>query len=248
MSIKPKYTNYESAPMVFFHILKYGLWLIIALTIYTIILVARVIPPSDYFTSEYIAFDIALVMEIIIVLFSIKAALGLRKREWSGVKALFCAALLTIVAYFIIIIFAVVKSRFVYGDFNIIRPIVIELVLIGIFVLLWIYFGKRRLLFYPFANEYEGPAINVEGAIRQNNINSKVPDYIAVNKVNSSTESVLEETTEKPKGKYDNVVAETEHAEHLEEDGIKFCFKCGHEIGPNALFCEKCGTKVRRNK
>lgn len=31
---------------------------------------------------------------------------------------------------------------------------------------------------------------------------------------------------------------------HVDDD-IKYCYKCGHELEADALFCEKCGTRVR---
>ena len=30
-----------------------------------------------------------------------------------------------------------------------------------------------------------------------------------------------------------------------EGDDVKYCYKCGHQLSPDAVFCEKCGARVR---
>lgn len=280
MKINPKYTDYENAPKIYYYILRYGLWLLIALVIYTFFLIFGRIPISYYFTSEFIIMDVMIVAEIVALFFCIKAALGLRKREWSGVKALYISLIVTIIAYLIIIIAALIMGRTNYGDFDIVAPIIIELALIGLSILTWVYFEKRRLLFYPYAYEYEMADVNIKDAQEQNHnlLNPEKTDFVIEKKdigtsmetrennkpkdVDNAAEDLKEveandeikeenglandfadamfEESERP---YDNVAAETEDT--IEDDEIRFCYKCGHEIGPNAVFCEKCGTRVR---
>lgn len=55
----------------------------------------------------------------------------------------------------------------------------------------------------------------------------------------------LENSIEMYDSLIDEQVTDDNPEDAIVDDGIRFCFKCGHEIGPNAIFCEKCGTRVR---
>ena len=47
---------------------------------------------------------------------------------------------------------------------------------------------------------------------------------------------------------YDDIIAETkpeEATDGVADDGIRFCFKCGSTLRPGAVFCERCGTRIR---
>lgn len=117
-------------------------------------------------------------------------------------------------------------------------------------------------------DDYDNEATSIENnTITQYKV-VDVPDHLESSsleeKDNSSIGSFMEsvsdmeekEDTNAISNIYDERVIDTKEKSEIETfeepaqntpefDGIRFCFRCGHEIGPDAVFCEKCGNRVR---
>lgn len=254
MNIEPKYKNWETAPLEFYKFLKWAVWLGFAWNI------INAVTLLSNFTTPFLLIDIAIL--IVAAILGFKAGIGLRNREWAGVKALYALTILNTV--YGAIGFALTLN---------IEDIVYPIGYLIIFILTKIYFDKRRLLFYPYASEYEsyeGTGYDIEMPIPVQQVNTIKMETSSIRETQpkkayceeepaavSDADSLKTSVTDDPifskkednggywkhisseeKQQYDDVDAET-------SDDIMFCYKCGHKISADALFCEKCGAKLR---
>ena len=262
MKVEPVYNKLNGAPMRFHKFLCVMVWIGILRNL------------ADFFTTvgDFQGINAYLVVWIIVTVLNIAcvfiAGVDLPSMKWLGVKAYFASFGISVATYVVNLVFSALYGLDLYEP-------TVQLVacIIGscVFVIpIYIYYGKRRNLFEPYPevvysvgeNRVES-AKDFEPAGRDIAIEEKEESLFtddepeAVEEESGSQENIDSNDAEIIREIYDEQV-ETEIDEEAigqtnigdisnkpEFDRVKFCFKCGHEIGPDAVFCEKCGNRVR---
>lgn len=207
MFIQPKYDRIEGTPLSFLKFVR------VTLVLGTVIDLVTFIP---FLTSEADWYSI--IYHLLNLTLRILAFFWLGDMKWSGVLAycgLFLLSMLDAIA-------AMALSAY-YGVFEGIGGTAIGRVLAAMIILapVWVYFGKRRLLFDPApgAKKTQEPAQPAPCA-PQKSIDESLPE-----------------------GRKDLESASAEDRQ-IDVTPAKFCRNCGYELVPGSKFCSLCGTKV----
>lgn len=204
MLIQPKYHSIEGTPLAF---LKFArVTLVVGFVINLVGLIPLLTPEADWYTLLYNLLGLAL---------RVLAFFWLGGMKWRGVLA-YCGLFLLMMLDAI----AAIALYAYYGAFESIGPSVSR-VLAAMLVLVpvWVYFGKRRLLFDPApgAKKAREPAPRA-----------------SENRVDGS----LREERKEEEG---NALAEPRQTDAAP---VRFCRNCGCELVPGGKFCSACGTEV----
>ena len=138
--MEPKYFIWEETPMKFYRVLY--VLLLISSILRTIIFVASVIPAIANATNgqERLVVVVGAVFDLALLVLCFLAIEGLQNRKWSGVQCYYGAFGLSSVIL-------VADEYFSNGD---LIAAGIQIIAVGlVFVLIYIYFEKRRPLFAP---------------------------------------------------------------------------------------------------
>lgn len=137
MAIQPKYTSEKDAPLAYFSLLK------VLVIVWLLISIGRLFMSiSENDTIGTIELAIILVIQIF-------ATIGLYKKRWSGIVALYWMYAFSIFEYL-----AVLCIYIYYGvaDSGILGETIGSIIGVLIWAIpTWIYFSKRKLLFAPFS-------------------------------------------------------------------------------------------------
>lgn len=139
--MEPKYFIWEETPMKFYRVLY--VLLLISSILRTIIFVASVIPAIANATNwqERLVVVVGAVFDLALLVLCFLAIEGLQNRKWSGVQCYYGAFGLSSVIL-------VADEYFSNGD---LIAAGIQIIAVGlVFVLIYIYFEKRRPLFAPW--------------------------------------------------------------------------------------------------
>lgn len=209
MFIQPKYDRIEGTPLSFLKFVRVTLVLGFVMNLVT--LIPLLTSEADWYSIIYHLLGLTL---------RILAFLWLGDMKWRGVLA-YCGSFLLIMLDGI----AAMALSAYYGAFESIGT-AIGRVLAATIILapVWVYFGKRRLLFDPApgAKKTQEPA---------------QPAPCAPQK--SIDESLHEERKESKD--FESALAEDRQ---IDVTPAKFCRNCGCELVPGSKFCSFCGTKV----
>ncbi len=169
MSFKPKYTDFDSAPMAFYNFIKYAIWVGIVIGIIQVIGSIGMFTGQPLPDSLIIMGVIGIIIDIAVIVCEIIAAIGLKNMEWSGVKAYYLSFIISIVGAIILMCY----GGFAFGIDLVLDPEILGQ-LIGnavVFVLVKIYFDKRKLLFSP-------NSVNIDGDLYADFSPASIPDRI----------------------------------------------------------------------
>lgn len=209
MRIEPKYYCIEGTPLRFLKFVQ--VTLVFGLILRLIQIIPLLASKADWYSITYNLLGLTL---------TILALLWLGDMKWKGVLA-YCGL------FFLIMLdgIAVLVLCAYYGAYeNIGVPLGRVLATIIILVPLWVYFGKRRLLFDPAPKERTG-----QEKISANQYASHLPK-------GKSVKTVRED------GKISQCIS-TE-CNQTDKNLVRFCRNCGCELVPDSKFCSICGTKV----
>lgn len=209
MLIQPKYYHIEGTPLTFLKFVR--VTLVLGFVIGLVEFIPLLTSEADWYT---------IICNLLALALRVFAFFWLGDMKWRGVLAycvLFLLPMLDAVA-------AIVLYAY-YGALESIGPAVSR-VLAAMLILapVWVYFGKRRLLFSPVP-ESKKTQEPVQPALcaSQDNLDENLT---AERKEAKGLGSALTESRQ--------------------TDGnlVKFCRNCGCELVPGSKFCSICGTKV----
>lgn len=211
MLIQPRYDRIEGTPLAYFKFLKVMLGIGIVVRIIRLLSLFSAEP--DWYSAVYGLLDLVL---------TVLAFWGLKNMKWKGVLAYFgmnmLIALDRIVAIGIYVHF---------GEIGLCsKPLGHVLGIMVVLVLVWIYFGKRRLLFDPLPKHWQAqvpPPTQPDPYTRQ---------------------AFLDETPVPEWEPGEEAPGISEESRQTGESAVRFCRSCGCELVPGSKFCSACGTKV----
>lgn len=209
MGVQPKYDRIEGTPLAFLKFVRVTLVLgCVTRLLQTISLFAL---EGDWYSITYNLLGLTL---------TILALLWLGDMKWKGVLA-YCGLFLLMMLDGI-----AAMALCAYYGLHESMGTAFGQVLAAMIILapLWVYFGRRRLLFAPAPNteKTQKPIPSASHASRK-----------------SISEDL--ETEWKGDGGFQGVSAERQQTDI---NPVKFCRNCGCELAPGSKFCSTCGTKV----
>lgn len=209
MCIQPKYDRIEGTPLAFLKFLR--VTLVLGFVLQLINAISVLTSGTDGYSIVYCLLNLVL---------TFLAVLGLGSMKWIGVLAYYGLFILTLFDG----VAAMVLCTY-YGEYETMwaafrRVLTSVLVLVPV----WVYFGKRRLLFEPApkAKKLREPIQSVP-CVLQEPQNENLP-------------------VEEEKGKA--VQSVSVESQQTDIEPVKFCRNCGCELVPGSKFCSTCGTKV----
>lgn len=147
MKIQPIYNDLNGAPMNFHKFLCVVIWIGVVVNFIGIV---NVLISLNEGANLYVIVYLLLYCANLVCAFI--AAVELPKMKWNGVKAYFATFALQVVVYINNLVFSALYGLDLYEP---IVQVVSSIIVSCIFLIpLYIYYGKRRNLFYPFATQF----------------------------------------------------------------------------------------------
>lgn len=268
MKVEPVYNDLNGAPMKFHKFLCVMVWIGIIRSLAEFFTTVGDFQGINVYLVVWILLACANIVCIFI------AGVDLPSRKWLGVKAYFASFGVSIATYVFNFIFSAVYGLDLYEPTLQLVSIVIVSCVFVIPIYIY-YGKRRNLfeprveLFYS-SEKSNGECtaedvVEDEAAIEEGKEENVLPNNIPIIKkedniisqeemvshnCNNDNTDVISDIYDEQLDKEieEELIVQNDNVDMQKEpefDGVRFCFKCGHEIGPEALFCEKCGTRIR---